>query len=127
MEKIHEINFSTELFELTLEQSNALKTYLEHHDSILEAIGDVCLHHGGLQGPKGEWAPLNSVPQDELVKVLITGSYEVQPTYIQWLKGQLEHFQKMQEEDKYERYGEIDLLEEALDRFEEAREQGTLY
>ncbi|AGY47045.1 hypothetical protein CampHawk_167 [Bacillus phage CampHawk] len=129
MEKLHDAQYLThDLIELTKAQSDALKNYFRHHDGdVYTAVGYICQNHGGLQGPEGAWGSLNEVPQSDLVQILLRGVYNVQPTYIQWLEERLEYFRGMEKEDKYETYGEVEILEEAIDRFQEAREQGTLY
>ncbi|UNY49120.1 hypothetical protein sp82g_183 [Bacillus phage SP82G] len=51
----------------------------------------------------------------------------MQPTFVQWLEERLEYFIELQNRDQFEQYGEVEVLEEALERFQDAREQGTLY
>lgn len=129
MEKLHEAQYLThDLIELTKAQSDALKSYLSHHGGdVYEAVGYICQNHGGLQGPEGAWSSLNEVPQSDLVQILLRGVYNVQPTYIQWLEERLEYYRELAKQDKYERYGEVEVLEEAIERFQDAREQETLY
>ncbi|WCS68804.1 hypothetical protein Goe19_01630 [Bacillus phage vB_BsuM-Goe19] len=129
MEKLHEAQYLThDLIELTKTQSDALKNYLSHHDGdVYKAVGYICQNHGGLQGPAGAWSPLNEVSQSDLVQILLRGVYNVQPTYVQWLEERLEHYKELEKQDKYESYGEVEVLEEAIERFQHAREQGTLY
>lgn len=129
MEKLHEAQYLThDLIELTKAQSDALKSYLSHHGGdVYKAVGYICQNHGGLQGPEGVWSSLNEVPQSDLVQILLRGVYNVQPTYIQWLEKQLEYYTKLQKEDGFEQYSEVELLEEAIERFEDAREQGLLF
>lgn len=129
MEKLHEAQYLThDLIELTKAQSDALKNYLSHHDGdVYKAVGYICQNHGGLQGPEGAWSPLNEVSQSNLVQILLRGVYNVQPTFVQWLEERLEYFIELQNRDQFEQYGEVEVLEEALERFQHAREQGTLY